>query len=540
MDTALGAGDLLLLASIATPDARFDTGTKTVPFQEVVTQDRALMLAAPKAARVTTIYSFELKGDTALVGTRSVTALTRDKVRELRSVLSADTWVRIDGGWRLNQSKRFRMEELPPLDSPETSRAVAAELRKLAVPLSGVEAGNPIQDLEAFGKAVGDVRVVSFGGASHGTREVFQLKHRLLEYLVKVKGFTVFAIEANWPESEAADRYIKTGAGDPKAALAAMYFWNLQTEEVLAMLEWMRDFNTAPGDHPILTFTSFDMQKHQVAQERVLEYVKRTVPLELAAVESAYTVIDDLIGKGVRGAGFEDAAKKAEDVVRHMESRRDVFVKASSAAALRNALQMARIVVQTTRRRVGAGPGWTGGSYRDQMMARNVMWLLNEAHPNEKIVLWSHNTHTSKSHGTGRDSEYRPMGSWLHESLGSQLYVLGFAINQGVYRANVFEGGRRIGLSEVRIPKAEEGTGTPTLSSVGIPLFFLNLRNQSGVAGKWLSQPHLFRGFGAGWDVDWSRSPYSNMESTELIGAYDGLIYLERTTAARGLPYKFE
>ncbi len=150
-------------------------------------------------------------------------------------------------------------ETQPPTD-PETVKRVAAELRQRAVPLTTAEAGNPYQDLAAFGKAIGDARVVALGEATHGTREIFQMKHRLLEYLVKEKGFTVFAIEANWPESMAVDRYIKTGEGDPRKALADMYFWTWQTEEVLAMVEWMRAYNQAAGSRPQVSFTSFDMQ----------------------------------------------------------------------------------------------------------------------------------------------------------------------------------------------------------------------------------------------------------------------------------------
>jgi hypothetical protein len=31
------------------------------------------------------------------------------------------------------------------------------------------------------------------------------------------------------------------GKGDPKALLRGMYFWTWNTEEVLAMIEWMRE-----------------------------------------------------------------------------------------------------------------------------------------------------------------------------------------------------------------------------------------------------------------------------------------------------------
>lgn len=83
-------------------------------------------------------------------------------------------------------------------------------------------------------------RIVALGEATHGTREFFKLKHRLVEFLVAEHGFTTFAIEANWPECEAAIEYVMNGVGDPAVALAGLHFWTWDTEEVLALIEWMR------------------------------------------------------------------------------------------------------------------------------------------------------------------------------------------------------------------------------------------------------------------------------------------------------------
>jgi erythromycin esterase len=41
---------------------------------------------------------------------------------------------------------------------------------------------------------VGEARIVAMGEATHGSREFFQMKHRMLEFLAEKMGFTVFAI----------------------------------------------------------------------------------------------------------------------------------------------------------------------------------------------------------------------------------------------------------------------------------------------------------------------------------------------------------
>jgi erythromycin esterase len=62
----------------------------------------------------------------------------------------------------------------------------------------------------------------------------------MLEFLVERMGFTVFGIEANWPESLAINDYVLNGNGDPAEALAGLYFWTWNTKEVLDMIQWMR------------------------------------------------------------------------------------------------------------------------------------------------------------------------------------------------------------------------------------------------------------------------------------------------------------
>ena len=107
---------------------------------------------------------------------------------------------------------------------------------------------------------VGQARVVALGEATHGTREFFQLKHRMLEFLVEEMGFRVFAIEANWPECLAINDYVLHGEGDPEEALAGIYFWTWNTEEVLELIEWMRRYNADPAHEQKLKFYGVDMQ----------------------------------------------------------------------------------------------------------------------------------------------------------------------------------------------------------------------------------------------------------------------------------------
>jgi|SRR5215469_9150237 len=72
-------------------------------------------------------------------------------------------------------------------------------------------------------RIVGDARVVAFGEATHGTREFFQLKHRMVEFLANQMGLLIFTIEAKMPEAYQLNDYLLHAAGDAKALLRGMF-----------------------------------------------------------------------------------------------------------------------------------------------------------------------------------------------------------------------------------------------------------------------------------------------------------------------------
>src|SRR5215471_18807830 len=150
------------------------------------------------------------------------------------------------------------------------STAVNQWTRANAIPLSTVEAGHGFADLQPLKKAIGNARIVSLGEATHGTREFFQMKHRMMEFLATEMGFTIFSIEANMPEAYRLNDYVLRGEGDPAKLLRGMYFWTWDTEEVLDMIRWMREFNQSGKGR--VEFTGFDMQTITVAGPIVRDF----------------------------------------------------------------------------------------------------------------------------------------------------------------------------------------------------------------------------------------------------------------------------
>src|SRR5690349_18191655 len=118
----------------------------------------------------------------------------------------------LTGAWLSAQS---------PADAPGDANAVKQWLTAHAIRVKTVEAEHGLDDLKPLKAVLKDVRVMGLGEGTHGSREFFQFKHRMLEFLAKEMGFTVFAIEASYPACWNINDYVLYGKGDRATALAS-------------------------------------------------------------------------------------------------------------------------------------------------------------------------------------------------------------------------------------------------------------------------------------------------------------------------------
>jgi erythromycin esterase-like protein len=197
------------------------------------------------------------------------------------------------------------------------SARLTAWMKSNAHPFATCIPGDSVKDLASLKQIVGDARIVALGEGTHGTREFFQLKHRIVQYLATEMGFNVFAIEANLPEAWRINDYVLGGPGDPKELMCGMRFWTWNTEEVLQMIEWMRRFNASGKGR--IEFTGFDMQSPDSAAAIVNRYLKANDPAWADTVNALVRVspqspefvtstgtlpVADFAGHHVRYSGF--------------------------------------------------------------------------------------------------------------------------------------------------------------------------------------------------------------------------------------------
>jgi erythromycin esterase len=300
------------------------------------------------------------------------------------------------------------------------------------------------------------------------------------------------------------------GKGNAKDALAGIYFWTWNTEEVLAMIEWMRAWNADPAHTKKVQFTGFDMQTAVVAYKTVAAAVTKAAPDKAAALLAPIAALGEASGEASLGKAT-DAEKKA---------RRDGLaalapVLAKADADTRHDL---RILEQATTMYLEKTPY----DARDIAMAENVGWLLDQT--KARIVVWAHNGHISNTLPT-----FTNMGSHLRKKYKRDYLNIGFVFGEGSFQALDFTKPSK-GLAEHTLGAPPESHASVAFARTGKPLLVLDLRTlpKKGVVADWFAAPHPVRDTGAAFQGE-KQMTYPMV----LPQLFDAIIYIDKTTRAR-------
>jgi len=407
-----------------------------------------------------------------------------------------------------------------------------AWLKANAIPLATAEPGSGFEDLEPLRATIGNARVVGLGEATHGTREFFQLKHRMIEYCVSQLGFTVIAFEAAQGATLAVNDYVLHGKGSARDVVTGMIFWTWNTEEVLALVEWVRAWNMAHERK--VKFYGFDMQSGASSVLHVLGYLEQVAPklaMEservLGRFSSIYVGHVTLMPAPER----EKVFAQIKAVREAFAAEREQWIAETSKLDWHLARQSADVVEQFLRIEMMdwdfGGEGFAKTfAFRDRCMADNIHALLEAEGPDAKALLWAHNGHVQKSHYANLIN----MGSFLHAELGADYRVFGFAFNQGSFQAMDRNGI----LRDHTVGPAPAEFVDAALAATGIPLFAIDIRHvppDSAVA-HWMADTPPQRAIGSGFDAEWELKSAISADPREN---FDVLLFVETTTAARGL-----
>ncbi len=109
-------------------------------------------------------------------------------------------------------------------------------------------------DLAPILEMVGKVHFVLLGEASRGTHEFYAMRAEITKRLIREKGVTAVAVEADWPDAYRVNRYVRGMNDDATAEEALCGFvrfptWIWRNTVVRDFVEWLRAHNASLAQH---------------------------------------------------------------------------------------------------------------------------------------------------------------------------------------------------------------------------------------------------------------------------------------------------
>lgn len=441
----------------------------------------------------------------------------------------------LSGGWGTGDARRegdVADAALDVLLERPVPASVPAWISRNAIPLSTADPQVPLVLPAGLRQLVGTARVVALGEATHGTREFFQLKHRLFQALVD-QGFTVFAHESGQVDTRAVNAYVVNGVGNAREALGTVSMWMWETEEFHALVEWMRTWNADPTHHPKLQFVGFDMQNPTSGVKAVRQFLDRVAPEDAATWMAPLDMLQH--AAGLAGFGALATEKQAE-VVAAVAALNEQFVRsqraweaATSPAAFSVARQDARTIQQSVEYMAAGLRSAKSSLLRDEAMAENIMWHYRHLPPGERMVVSAHNLHIA-------DVPAR-MGKPLRATLGSDWLTIGFQLGDGTFQAQrARTDGASSNIEAITLKRPSAHLANAALLKGTPNVYALDLRTlpASGEVAEWFRSPQFVREIGYGFQSE------AAMTAPQILAArYDALLFVAHTTRARGMAVDF-
>ncbi len=416
--------------------------------------------------------------------------------------------------------------------------AIISWIQQNAVPITHVKANNGFEDLQALKEILKDVKVVGLGESTHGTREFFQVKHRILEFLVMEMGYTNFAIEAPYFACKPINDFILTGKGDLSATLTGQGYVVWDTEEIAEMIKWMKGYNDSAPEEKKVRFYGVDLAYQEVGRTEVSMFLEKVAPELKAQADSVFRIMAEEEQKWPTKMDqtFQKTMLHAmvslQDLTDGMLVNKEGFVQKSSLEEFDQAYHNLRVMKQFILANTAAlFPPFTDGAIaRSLSMAENLIHLVEKAGPEAKFVLWQHNSHIAKDMWNGTTI----MGYQLRQQYGDTYYSFALEFGQGSFQTRLKHPDNRLGeLKTVSLPAVPIHSMPWYLSQSNMGNIILDFRKplDDVTVAQWLHTPQKM--YLAGWVYDPNAKYIVELDVSRL---YDGIIYIPTTTPTRPTP----
>lgn len=396
-----------------------------------------------------------------------------------------------------------------------------------AVPIQSVEADTGLDDLMAMKTFFQEVKLVGMGEATHGTRDFFKLKHRLIEFFAKEMGFTFIAAEVPFSEALLINEYVLIGVGDPVELLKGVYYWMWQTQETLELVEWMRTYNSALPMAKRVKFYGLDMAVSKGAAASLITFLEKVDPNTLLLYFPALKALENENSfdyMQLPKTRQLEIFSQIKDLKTYLNHNRQTYLSNVTAREFDLLYRQVEVLVQYLEYH---NPEESNQKHsRDYYMAENAKWLLDYEGTDSKGILWAHNGHIEKHQlSPGKPS----MGNYLVHKLGKWYYSLGTDFNQGGFLA-VNNGLKSMSVGPVR----KNSTGH-LYSQFPSKLFFYDFAHaeENSDMEKFMNNGIWMRDIPATFEPRQEKVFYVKRVLSE---SFDGIVFIDSTSSATPFP----
>jgi erythromycin esterase-like protein/predicted phosphoribosyltransferase/dienelactone hydrolase len=421
---------------------------------------------------------------------------------------------------------------------PAQPASIIAALREVAEPLPTLDDPNFASAFDRFASS----RIVLLGEASHGTSEFYRARAAITRRLIEHHGFTIVAVEADWPDAAVIDRHVRQLPYKPTRVPAFNRFptWMWRNRDVDDFIAFLRRHNESKPIGERVSFHGLDLYNMTASIAAVLAYLDRVDPAAATEARARYACLAPwsrelaAYGRTSLSKGYALCELPVTRILIDL-LQKELQYAGRDGEEFFDAAQNARLVATAERYyRVmyyGSHESW---NLRDLHMFETLQRVIAWAGPDAKAVVWAHNSHIGDARFTDMGTERNEIniGQLCRQSYGSDAALIGFGTHAGtVAAASEWDAPMEIKTVRPSLPDSYEAL----CHQLGHERFLLDMRRglHANLRNA-LVQPRLERYIGVIYRPETER--WSHYSSASLPDQYDAFVWFDQTQAVVPVP----
>ena len=375
-----------------------------------------------------------------------------------------------------------------------------------------------------------NISILSIGEAAHGCKEMQELKLSVFKEMVEKRGFTAFALEADYGECAEINRYIQGGEGSAEEMVQKFAFPIYHTKEMAELISWMREWNASAPEDKKVRFYGFDMQDPEGSYAFLKEYsLSHKLTSEEEFSKNLDCIKDENFSLNEKNAGEviafldslkEKAEKSPEEAQKETGNTADEQEATDKQAFKEN--QDFLMELNTVRQ---AAETWlskeNSSVLRDRDMEENVKKILEieQKIGSGKLVISAHDGHIQKENPI-----YNSMGVLLTKDFGEAYYAIGTDVWKVTDNIKVLGEAKRTVQSFVSVdPLAAQARFA---KGKQYALYFSSITDEKSKVYQLIHTPMEMLQLGEGYSFLLRFLPNSYRVKGAPVQRYDSMIYL--------------